>query len=71
MKFAVRMGWHIVSLARYETKRTPGHLALFKLRRVAIEQGRSDLLGAFTDAAWPDELACPACGYDPRQANLN
>jgi hypothetical protein len=47
MEFAKRMGWHIVTLGRYETTRPPKGRALADLEKVAGEHGHSDLAAIF------------------------
>lgn len=55
MEFAKRMGWHIVTLARYETKRAPKGKALAALEQVAREHGHQELMDTFR-AALAEEL---------------
>ena len=50
MAFATRMGWHIVTLARYETNHRPNGRALSQLFRLAYERGEHDLARAFFGA---------------------
>ena len=57
MQFSRRMGWHITTLARYETKRAPSGRVLVELEVAACNNGESELAKVFNDAL------CEELGY--------
>ena len=50
MAFATRMGWHLVTLARYETNYQPNDRALAQLFRLALERDEQYLVRVFLGA---------------------